>query len=46
MASLEDLEAIAPAVLNHRVITNFNAESQGMDSKKIVERLIREAREE
>jgi MoxR-like ATPase len=46
MASLEDLEAIAPAVLNHRVITNFNAESQGMNSKKIVERLIREAREE
>ena len=45
MASLEDLEAIAPAVLNHRVITNFNAESQGMNSKKIVERLIREARE-
>jgi MoxR-like ATPase len=46
MASLEDLEAIAPAVLNHRVITNFNAESQGMNSKKIVERLIREARED
>jgi MoxR-like ATPase len=45
MASLEDLEAVAPAVLNHRVITNFNAESQGMNSKKIVERLIREARE-
>ena len=45
MASLEDLEAVAPAVLNHRVITNFNAESQGMNSKKIVERLIREARD-
>lgn len=44
MASLEDLEAVAPAVLAHRVITNFAAESQGMTSKKIVERLIRETR--
>ncbi|MES2996265.1 MAG: AAA family ATPase [Verrucomicrobiota bacterium] len=46
MASLEDLEAIAPAVLNHRVITNFTAESQGMTSRKIVQRLIAEMREE
>ena len=46
MASLEDIEAVAPAVLNHRVITNFAAESQGMTSKKIVERLIKEMREE
>ena len=46
MASLEDLEAIASAVLTHRVITNFSAESQGMTSKKIVERLIKEMREE
>lgn len=46
MASLEDLEAVASAVLNHRVITNFAAESQGMTSKKIVERLIKEMREE
>jgi MoxR-like ATPase len=33
-------------VLTHRVITNFAAESQGMTSKKIVERLIQEMREE
>jgi MoxR-like ATPase len=46
MASLDDIEAVASAVLNHRVITNFSAESQGMTSKKIVERLIREMREE
>ncbi len=46
MASLEDVEAIASAVLTHRVITNFSAESQGMTSKKIVERLIKEMREE
>lgn len=46
MASLEDLEAVAPSVLNHRVITNFAAESQGMTSRKIVQRLIAEMREE
>jgi len=46
MASLEDLEAVASSVLTHRVITNFSAESQGMTSKKIVERLIKEMREE
>lgn len=45
MASLEDLEAVAPSVLTHRIITNFAAESQGMNSKKIVERLIKEMRE-
>ncbi len=46
MASLEDIEAVASSVLTHRVITNFAAESQGMTSKKIVERLIKEMREE
>ena len=46
MASLEDLEAVASPVLTHRVITNFSAESQGMTSKKIVARLIKEMREE
>ena len=46
MASLEDIEAVAPSVLVHRVITNFAAESQGMTSRKIVERLIKEMRED
>ncbi len=46
MAGLEDLEAVAAPVLGHRVITNFAAESQGMTSKKVVERLIGEMREE
>jgi MoxR-like ATPase len=45
MASLEDLAAVAPAVLNHRVITNFAAESQGMTSKKIIQKLISEMQE-
>jgi MoxR-like ATPase len=46
MASLEDLEAVAPSVLVHRVITNFAAESQGMTSRKVIDRLIQEMREE
>jgi MoxR-like ATPase len=46
MASIEDLEAVAAPVLTHRIITNFAAESQGMTSKKIVERLIAEMRSE
>jgi MoxR-like ATPase len=46
MASLEDIEAIASSVLGHRVITNFAAESQGMTSKKIVERLLKEMRDD
>lgn len=45
MASLEDIESVASSVLTHRVITNFTAESQGMTSKKIVERLVKEMRE-
>ena len=44
MASMDDIEAVAPSVLGHRVITNFAAESQGMTSKKVVERLIEEMR--
>ena len=46
MASLEDIEAVAVPVLTHRVITNFAAESQGMTSKRVVERLIEEMRED
>ena len=46
MASLEDIEAVASAVLSHRVLTNFAAESQGMTSKKIVARLVEEMRDD
>jgi MoxR-like ATPase len=44
MVRLEDIEAVAAPVLAHRVITNFAAESQGMTSKKVVERLMEEMR--
>jgi MoxR-like ATPase len=41
-ASTEDVAAIALPVLRHRVITNFNAEAEGMTSDKIVAKLIAE----
>jgi MoxR-like ATPase len=42
MARLEDVLAVAAPVLTHRVLTTFNAESEGIRSPDIVARLIRE----
>ncbi len=39
-ASVEDVRALAENVLVHRVITNFRAESEGVTSAQIVERLL------
>jgi MoxR-like ATPase len=39
-ASTEDVAAIALPVLRHRIVTNFNAEAEGMTSDKIVQMLI------
>ncbi len=44
MARMEDIEAVARPVLGHRVLTNFAAESQDMNSNKVVDRLIQEMR--
>ena len=38
----EDIQSVALPVLRHRVITNFNAESQGITSDIVIERLIKE----
>lgn len=46
MARLEDIEEVAEAVLSHRVLTNFAAESQGMTARKVVQRLIEEMRDQ
>jgi MoxR-like ATPase len=35
----EDVRAVAPAVLRHRIITNFNAEAEGIKPDEIVKRL-------
>ena len=38
----EDLEAVAAPVLNHRILTNFAAQSEGLNTRTIVERLFEE----
>ncbi len=39
-ASVEDVRALAKPVLAHRVLTNFRAESEGVGSEQIVEKLL------
>jgi MoxR-like ATPase len=39
-ASVEDVKALAPSVLRHRILTNFNAEAEGITSMAIIERLL------
>ena len=38
--STEDVRALAPSVLTHRVLTNFHAEAQGVDSLEVCARLL------
>ena len=42
MVRIEDVHAVAPAVLNHRIITTFAAQAERVVSKDIVQRLIEE----
>ena len=42
MVRLEDLREVAAPVLTHRLITTFAAQSEGIDARKIVERLVDE----
>jgi MoxR-like ATPase len=39
-ASVEDVHALAPSVLRHRILPNFNAEAEGVTSLTIIERLL------
>ncbi|MCC7031249.1 MAG: MoxR family ATPase [Acidobacteria bacterium] len=38
--SLEDVRAVAPPVLRHRVLVNFQAEADGIDAEAVVSRLL------
>ena len=38
--SVEDIRAVALPVLRHRIVTNFNAEAEGVKSETIVRRLL------
>ncbi len=39
----EDVNAVAPPVLRHRIVTNFNAEADGVSASDIVDRLVKDA---
>jgi MoxR-like ATPase len=43
---MEDVEKVAAPVLSHRILTNFHARSEGMNSTEVVARLIEDARKE
>ncbi|HUQ87319.1 MAG TPA: MoxR family ATPase [Vicinamibacterales bacterium] len=38
--SLEDVRAVAPPVLRHRILVNFQAEADGVDAEQVVARLL------
>jgi MoxR-like ATPase len=40
--SLEDVQALAVPTIAHRVVPSFRAEAEGMDGRKLVERLLAE----
>jgi MoxR-like ATPase len=41
--STEDIRAVAHPVLRHRVLTNFNAEADGVHSDVLIDRLLQTA---
>jgi MoxR-like ATPase len=43
--SCEDVRSAAHPVLRHRIFCNFNATSEGLDSDKIIDRLLKDVRE-
>ena len=43
MVRLEDIAAVAAPVLAHRVLTTFAAQAEGIDARRICERLMSEA---
>jgi len=44
--SIEDIQALAPSVLRHRVIPNFKAQAEGLSSLDLVARLLSEVKPE
>jgi len=43
-ASVDDVRALVEPVLRHRVLTNFHAEAEGVDSRKVISELLRETK--
>jgi MoxR-like ATPase len=44
MPDLEDVRAVAPAVLRHRLVPNFQAEADGRATADLVDELIQQSR--
>jgi MoxR-like ATPase len=44
VASTEDVSAVVPSILRHRVITNFKAQAEGISSLNIIDRLLTEVK--
>ena len=42
LVRIEDLEAVAHPVLTHRILTNFQAQAEGITSPIIIDRLVAE----
>jgi MoxR-like ATPase len=40
--SIEDIQALAPSVLRHRIVPNFKAQGEGISSAEVISRLLRE----
>ena len=38
--SIEDIQALAPSVLRHRVVPNYKAQGEGLSSVDIIQRLL------
>lgn len=42
--SLDDVRDIAPSILAHRIVVNFDAEAEGLSTRDVIEELLRESR--
>jgi MoxR-like ATPase len=38
--TIEDIESVAPAVLRHRLVPNFNAEAEGISVEQIIDKVL------
>ncbi|MBC7856657.1 MAG: AAA family ATPase, partial [Pirellulaceae bacterium] len=41
----EDLRAVAPAVLRHRLILNFEGQAEGISTDDVVEQIVKSVKE-
>ncbi len=42
--SLDDVRDIAPSILAHRIVVNFDAEAEGLSTRDVIRELLRESR--